>query len=301
MKNILFLIIVIYIAPTLKIFAQELDCKVTINTESIQSGQRDHLRTLASDIERYMNNTRFTNEDLDGEKIQCNLDIVITSATTDYRYSAQVVVTSQRPVYIGNAKSDRTTPVMRILDVNWQFTYSLNQRMVFDEMVFDPLTSFLDFYAYLIIGFDLETYIPFSGSTCFQKASKIIQLASNSSVAGDWRQSSASYSKFGVIDELTNLKYNSFRTAFNIYFFDGVDLLATEQQNALTNMLKSIETINETRRIFNPSSVIVKIFFDSKFREIAEVFLNYPDRNVYDVLSNLDQEHRSTYQEWKLR
>ncbi len=301
MKYVFSFLIFLSLVGTSLLISQELDCKVTINTESIQSGQRDYLRNFSTDIERYINNTHFTNEDLDGEKIQCNLEIFVKSATSDNRFQAQVVIASQRPIYVGDEKSDRTTLVIRILDNNWEFPYMPNQRMNHDEMIFDPLTSFLDFYAYLIIGFDLETYIPLSGSQCFRKASNIVQLASNSSVGKDWQASSASYSKFGITEELSGMKYNSFRTAFNNYYFDGLDLLDTQQQKALENILKAIETINDVRRRQNPTSVLVKQFFDAKFREIAEIFQGYPDRQVYETLSTYDQEHRTTYQEWKLK
>jgi hypothetical protein len=166
-----------------------------------------------------------------------------------------------------------------------------------DEMIFDALTSFLDFYAYLIIGYDLETYIPMSGSQCFQKALKIVQFAASSTVAKDWQATSASYSKFGITDELSQVKFNLFRTAFNNYHFDGIDLLATEQKKALESMLKALSSINDIRRQ-NLTSVVVKQFYDTKFREIAEAFQNYSDRNVYETLSTYDLEHRSTYQEW---
>jgi hypothetical protein len=283
------------------LLSQELTCTVTVNMESIQSAQRGYLRTFAQDIERYINNTRFTNEDLDGEKIQCSLDIFFTSASSDNRYQVQVAVSSQRPIYIGNDKSDRTTLVLRILDNNWSFAYTPNQRMNHDEMMFDPLTGFLDFYAYLIIGYDLETYVPMSGSACFQKALNTVQLASNSSAAKDWQQSSASYTKYGITDELSNVKYNAYRTAFNNYHFDGIDLLATEKQKGLENMLAAIASINDIRLRQNSASVVVKQFFDAKYREIAEAFQSYPDRSVYETLSTYDQEHRSTYQEWRTK
>jgi hypothetical protein len=280
------------------LISQELNCKVTINIESIQSAQRDYLRTFAADIERYLNNTHFTNEDLDGEKIPCIMEITFRTASGNNHYQVGVAIASQRPVYIDDEVSDRTTPVLRILDNNWEFTYTSNQKMNHDEMLFDPLTGFLDFYAYLIIGYDLETYIPMSGSSCFQKAANVVRMAANSG-SNDWRQSSASYSKFGISDELTNMKYEAFRTALNNYFYDGIDLLSTEQKKAQDNILNAIESINEVRRRQNPTSIIVKQFFDAKNREIAEAFQTYPDRSVYDRLSNFDEEHRSTYQEWK--
>jgi hypothetical protein len=283
--------------PLTFIHSQELECTITVNTEGITSAQRDYLLTFNSDIEHYLNSTRFTDEDLDGEKIQCSLTIFFKAAMSNNRYQAQVVITSQRPIYIMNQKSDRTTPVLRISDNNWEFTYLPNQPMIHNEMNFDPFTSFLDFYAYLIIGYDLETYDPMSGSKCFQKALKVVQFATNSSVASDWQVSSTSYSKFGITDELSNVKFNQFRIAYNNYFFDGIDMLSTDQQKALTTILRSLESIDEVRRQ-NQTSVIIKQYFDAKFREIAEIFQNYKDRNVYEKLSVYDQEHRSTYQEW---
>jgi hypothetical protein len=168
-------------------------------------------------------------------------------------------------------------------------------------MIFDPLTGFLDFYAYLIIGYDLETYIPMSGNSCFQKALNIVHLAANVAAGSDWKQTSTGYSKFGISDELTNMKYDSFHSAFNNYHYDGIDLLATEPKKAQDNILNALESINDVRNRQGRNSVTVKQFFDTKFREIAEVFQTYPDRSVYDRLSNYDEEHRSTYQEAKTK
>lgn len=295
MKLIIFSFIFLLI-PITTISSQELSCTVNINVEGITSAQRDYLRTFKFDIENYLNNTRFTNEDLDGEKIQCNMDIFFKTTIGENKYQTHVVITSRRPIYIGDQKSDRTTLILRISDNNWEFTYTPNQRIIHDEMIFDPLTSFLDFYAYLIIGYDLETYVQLSGSRCFEKALKVVQLGSNAG-AKDWQPSSASYSKYGIADELYQFKFNNFRLAFNSYHFDGIDLLATEQKKGLDNILKALEAINDVRKQ-STTSVVIKQFFDAKYREIAEIFSNYPDKNVYDKLSLYDPEHRSTYQEW---
>jgi hypothetical protein len=301
MKRIFIFLFTLVPILTTSLVSQELSCKVTLNSiESIQSPQRDYLRNFSSDIERYLNNTRFTNEDLNEEKISCNIEITFKSGTNNNRYQANVVIASQRPVYVGNEISDRTTPILRIAD-NWEFTYIPNQRMNHDEMIFDPLTGFLDFYAYLIIGYDLETYVPMSGNSCFQKALNIVRLAANSPEGNDWKQTSSVYSKFGISDELTNMKYDSFRSAFNNYHYDGIDLLTTEQKKAQDNILNALESINDIQNRQGRTSVIIKQFFGAKSREIAEVFQTYPDRSVYDKLSNYDEEHRSTYQEAKTK
>lgn len=296
MKHTLFLLLALFSRS----IAQELQADVTVNVEKLSSSVRDYLAGFEADVERYLNNTRFTDEDLSGERIQCSFNIFFETVSGDNRYTARVFVGSLRPIYIGNERSTRSTPILRIMDERWEFTYVPNQVMLFDEFRFDPLTDFLDFYAYLIIGFDLETYTELSGSRCFQKALNIANQANSTAFSRDW-QPSQTYSKFSLADEINNNKYQPFRLAFFSYHFDGVDLLATETTKGLDNILASIETISELRRKQDPRSVLIRAFFEAKYLEIAEIFQQYPDRSVYTRLIAADPSHQSTYQEYSAR
>jgi hypothetical protein len=281
--------------------AQELNCVVTVSTENIPSGQRDYLKGFGADVEKYLNNNKWTDEDLGGERIDCTMSIFFLAAAGENRYTAQVVVGSQRPVYVGNDKSGKNTQVLRISDEKWEFSYVPNQQMIKDEFRFDPLTDFLDFYAYLIIGLDLETYNELSGSRYLQKALNICNQANATSYGKDWQSSAGTYSRFSLLDELMNMKYQQFRLAFYSYHFEGLDLLSTEQQKGLDNILKAVESIAELRQKQNPRSILVRTFFDSKYLEIADVFLAWPDRGVYDRLIAADPGHQGTYDDYRRR
>ena len=278
--------------------AQELNCEVTVNIDNITSGQRDYLRTFEADVKKYLNNNRYTDEDLGGEKIDCSLTIFFLSGAND-KYTAQVVVVSQRPIYTGVEKSGKNTQVIRLLDDQWNFPYVPNQPMSKDDYRFDPVASFLDFYAYLIIGFDLETYTALSGARYFQKAMNICNQATASAYSTGWQSASTTYTRFGIVDELTNMKYQTFRDAFYSYHFEGLDLLSTQPQGGQTAMLKAIEVIADLRKKQNPRSVLVKAFFDSKYLEIADSFLSWPDRSVYERLTAADPPHQGTYDTYR--
>lgn len=282
------------------LLAQELNCDVTVNMEQVPSSSRDYLRNFESDVEKYLNSYRWTNEDLGGDKIQCSMNIYL-KVLGDNRYSAQVFVGSRRPVYKGVDKTDQETVLLRVLDDNWEFDYVPNKPLYHDEFQFDPLADFLDFYAYLIIGFDFDTYTELSGSPYFQKALNICNQAAGTPYAKDWTQQSTTYSRFSVVDELTNLKYQPFRLAFYKFHFEGIDLLATEPLQGLNAMLSAIEIIGEIKQKQNPNSILVRTFFDTKYQEIAEAFLHYPDRAVYRRLSAADQNHQSTYMEYSTK
>jgi hypothetical protein len=285
-----------------RLSAQELNCEVTVNVDNITSGQRDYLRSFEADIKKYLNNNKFTDEDLSGERIDCAMTVFFLPASGENKYAAQVVVVSQRPVYKNNDKSGKNTQVIRILDERWDFTYVPNQPMNKDEYRFDPLTSFLDYYANLIIGLDLETYTEMSGARCFQRATNICNQAIATAFAVGWQAAAAgTYSRFAFLEELVNMKYQAFRQSFYTYHFDGLDLIATQSQRGQEAMLKAIEAIADMRQKQNPRSILSKVFFDSKYLEIADVFLTWPDRGVYDRLSAADQAHQGTYDTYRLR
>jgi hypothetical protein len=269
--------------------------------EKIPSALRDNLRTFETDVARYLNDHRWTDEDMAGERIDCAINIIFLAGTADYQYTAQVFVGSRRPVYIGNDRSSRETALIRILDEKWEFQYVPNRPLYHDDYQFDPFADVLDFYAYLILGFDLDTYVELSGTPYFQKALNIANQALASSTASSWKQQAGSYSRFGFVDELMDLKNQPFRVAFHTYHFSGMDLLFDNPQGALDNILSALTSIAELRDRQNPRSVLVRTFFDCKYMEIAEIFLQYPNRSVYAQLAVLDPSHQSTYLEYSTK
>ena len=293
--HILALLILLLVLAPVSGTAQELQATVSVNVESIPSALRDYLRDFKTDVEQYLNGTKFTDEDLLGDRILCSFEMFFQRPSGENRYVLQVFVGSQRVVYANDEKTNRTSPILRVLDEKWEIEYQPGQRMRQDEFSFDALTDFLDFYAYLIIGLDLETYTAGSGTRYFQKAFNICELGSSSSSASEWKLSSSAYSRYAMSEELTNPRYSLMHEAFTQYHFDGIDLLVSDTQTGLSNMLRSLETISQVRKLQNPNSVFVRQFFNSKNKEIAESFLLYNDQSVFEQLGEFDQEHMSVY------
>jgi hypothetical protein len=278
--------------------SQELACSVSVNADNVPSAQRDYLKNFKSDIEHYLNSTRFSSEEVEN-KITCAFDVFFKSSnSSNNQYTAQVYITSTRPIFEGNIKTDRVSQMIRILDESWDFTYTPNQRIILDDFIVDPFTDFLNYYAYIIIGFDAESFIPMSGSKYFQKALNICHREGNLLNGKAWQSSSSNYDRYGLADELNSPTYDSFHTAMNSYYFDGIDSLAVKPQAAFNALLESLKTLSTLRRE-NPMSVLLRQFFDAKYKEIAEVFSTFPNRVVYDQLARYDPEHRSNYQDWQ--
>ena len=136
-------ILIVFLALSAAGLAQELNCRVEVNFESLPVNNRELLADFKNVIETYMNTSRFTTENWDGEKIDCSLTIFFSSAAGDVDYTAQIVVVSQRPVY----QSTRNSSMLIVNDGAWSFRYERGQALYANQSTFDGLTSFLDYYA----------------------------------------------------------------------------------------------------------------------------------------------------------
>lgn len=274
----------------------QIECQVTVNMEQLPGNLvSDQLQNFKSDIENYINNNRWTNDDLGGEKIKCSLTIFFTTGPGDNSYTAQMFLGSQRPVFVGKRPSTKNTAMLRMFDDQWSFTYVKNQPLIKNETQFDDLTDFLDFYMNIVVGFDYDSYDPLSGTPFFQKALTFCNQAPGS--AKGWTISTSGYSKKGLVEELLSAQYNSFREGLYRYHVKGIDLLATKPDDGYRNIIAFLQKTGETKKATNQRSLLMKAFFDTKYLELAEIFRNYQDKSVYQLLITVDPAHQTSYDE----
>lgn len=288
MKSLVFFILLIAAVT----YSQELNCKVTVNFESIPVVNRELLSDFARTIEDYLNKTRFT-DNWEGDKIDCAFNIFFIGASSDINYSAQAVITSQRPIY----KSAKNSLMLSINDAQWSFTYEKNQTLYSAQSVFDPLTSFLDYYAYVIIGFDMDSYEELAGNPFFTKAFDIVNLGANSSFRIGWEKSSSSFNRRGLVEDLLNEKYRPFREAYFNYHYNGLDLMSEKKSAAIKNIIKLVDVLEALRTKVDINSVLLKTFFDAKSGEIIENLKTYPDKSVFKKLRKIDPSRGLKYDE----
>ena len=271
--------------------AQEVDCTVQVNYEAIPNTNKDLLRDFAEDVRSYLIAYNWGPGNA-SDKVKCTLDIFIQSVTGENRYAAQVFIGSQRPLY----NSAQSTAVVRLFDELWEFTYVRNRPLNHNPYTYNDLTSFLDFYMNLIVGYDYDTYERLGGTPSFQKAADITNLGRSSGQKG-WQQSSSTYSRVQLVDELLNTLFQPARSASYTYHFCGLDSLSTDRPRALNNVIDAVKVIGAARQKVDSRNLVIKLFFESKAKELAELFLDYPDPRVYYLFSNIDPSHIKTYEE----
>jgi hypothetical protein len=272
--------------------AQQLDCDVTVDLQQVPSSNRDRLVNLERDIEDYMNRHPWGQDELE-TKIRCSVNILVRSVVAEDKYSAQVFVGSQRPIW---GTRGRSTGVVRVLDEEWEFTYLPTTPLVHNEMEFRDLASFLDYYAYMIIALDYDSYVKYGGTDFYQKAGNIANIAKSRGAAG-WQVKQNTYSRTRWVEEMMNPSYIQTRNMIYRYYFTGLDSLVIDPLTAQKNILDALSVAELARRWDRQDLVFFRVFFDSNHQEIAEVFRTYPDKAVYNRLVTLDPTHRRAYEE----
>ena len=273
-------------------FAQELNCKVEVNFQNLPVNNRELLTEFAGIIENYMNTTRYTNDDY-AQKIDCSMSIFFTSASSDIDYSAQIVIISQRPIF----NSTNNSPVLTVNDGQWQFKYQKGQALYPNQTSFDPLTSFLDYYALIIIGMDMDTFEPLGGTVYFKRAQDIVNLGSNSGASLGWQSSSSVYNRYGLVNEILSATYSFFRNSIFDYHY-GIDIFKQNKQLGQQKIMNLIDVLwIMYEKLGSINSVYVRTFFDSKSGEIIDHLKDYPDSEIFSKLKKIDPPHSSKYDE----
>jgi Domain of unknown function (DUF4835) len=275
---------------TAVVSSQELNCNVSVNYENLPVANRERLVDFANVVEGYLNTARYTDDDY-ATKIDCSMSIFFLSAAGDFDYSAQIVVSSTRPIY----RSDRNSPMLAINDGQWQFQYQPGQALYSNTTTFDPLTSFLDYYALIIIGMDNDTWEPFGGTAAFQKAQFIANLAATGATNFGWTPSSAVYSRQGLINDIFKEQYSNFRGSIFDYHY-GVDIYSQNKelgQQKIVGLIDILWDMYQKKGSIN--SVYVRTFFDAKNGEIVQYLKFYPDTEIFSKLKKIDPPHTAKY------
>jgi hypothetical protein len=276
-------------------YSQEFRCNISISAERIQGANRNLFRTMQSDLYEFMNNRRWTEHSYtQEERIECNIFIRLEEqiSVDEFRGSIQIQVT--RPTF----NSTYETTLLNIKDNDFHCKYVEFQPIEFSETNNrDNLTNIMAFYAYVILGFDYDTFSREGGSPYFEKAQAIVNNSQNAREKG-WKAFESERNRYWLIENIMNRSYSAMRETFYTYHRNGLDVMADkteEGRSAIAESLRGVQTVFRRR----PSTYILQIFFDAKSDELVNIFSkSYPDeRNrVVAILNEVDPSNGSKYQ-----
>ncbi len=292
-------LIILFTIFQFSLSAQELNCTVEVIAPQIQGTQTRIFETLENVIFEFMNNQKWTGDVFNvHERIECNLLLTITEGTpTSTEFKGTLQVQSFRPVYNSSLKSQ----VINLVDENIEFSFQENSILRFSPDFFqENLTSVLAYYAYMILGYDYDTYSPEGGSRHFSMAQQIVNNAQNVSFRG-WKAFEDSRNRYWLVDNVLHQSFRPFRELLYTYHRLGLDVMYDDfpkGRESVIDALKALRTVHQIK----PLSYNAQVFFLAKHSEIINVFSKAPapERNeVYGVVEILDPGNLSRYNRLK--
>lgn len=283
------------------LYAQEINCHVTVNSDKIEGSNKQVFETLQKSVEDYINTTKWTNMTFaDMERIECNM-MIIVSGVSDNEYTCEMTLQSRRPVY----GTSYTTPVLNIRDKYFNFTYQEFDRLDYQQSTFTTnLTAMLAYYCYLVIGFDLATYSRMGGQGCFDACESIVQTCQSASMTEHEQQawlaydrSSGNKNRYAIISNLNDAAFKPFREYIYEYHRLGLDQMSANVANGRARIAEGIDVLVKANQA-RPATYIVTIFLDAKADELADIFHGGTDRekkDVYEALMRIDPTRQNTY------
>ena len=292
MKRIIFFLFAIFTASTLH--AQEFRCNVTVTAQQIQGANRQLFRTMQADIYEFMNNRKWTEHVYTyDEKIRCNIMIRLDEQISADEFKGSIQVQLTRPVF----GSSYETTILNIKDNDFQCRYAEFEPLEFDESFNKAnLTSILAYYAYVILGFDYDTFSLEGGTSFFEKAQAIVNNSQNAREKG-WKAYESERNRYWLTENILNRSYADYRKCMYTYHRQGLDLLTQKTEEGRANIAESLRDIQKVFRR-RPSVYILQMFFDAKSDELVNVFSkSFPDeRNrVLAILNEVDPSNGSKY------
>lgn len=293
-RKVLFLLTLIFCTAGLS--AQELNCRIQINSDKIQGTNKQVYTTLQTALTEFMNNKKWTNAQFTNiEKVDCSFVITVNEENTDtHRYKCELQVQSRRPVF----NSVYSTTLLNFRDVSFDFNYVEFDPLQFSENKFDGnLTAVMAFYAYIILGIDQDSFSPLGGTPYFHRAEQIMNQAQSNMETG-WQAFDNQRNRYAVISSFLDEASKGYRLMWYTYHRKGLDEMCVNTDKSRATMGESLSVL-KTLYSDRPRSVLLTLFSDAKIDEVNDIFakgLPAEKESVYKVMSDVFPAQSNRYE-----
>ena len=281
--------------------AQELQAKITINHNKIQGTDASVFENLQQTLEQFVNDRQWTNYHFQkNERIVCNFNITVTKYDqTTNRFTCNALIQANRPVY--NAAYTSTLYNNKDNDFNFEFA-QFDQLNFNDEQIDNQLTALFAYYAYLIIGLDLDSFSPMGGEDVLQMCMNLTNNAQNLNFSG-WKSFETDRNRFAIINDYLDVAMKPFRQLQYDYYRNGLDEMANNAERGRTNITTAIETNLKKAHDDKPLSSLPMIWTDYKKDELANIYkgkgTQKEKESVYDILFSINASQNNSWEKIK--
>ena len=280
--------------------AQELQVKININSSQIEGTDKSVFENLKETLEQWMNDRQWTELQFQkNERIVCNFNITVTKYDkANNRFTCTAMIQANRPVY----NSAYTTTLYNNKDADFNFDFLQFDQLNFnDEVVDNQLTALMAYYAYLIIGLDLDSFAPLGGTEVLQRCMQLTNNAQELGFAG-WKAFEDSRNRFALINDYLDEAMKPFRQLQYDYYRKGMDEMANNAERGRTMVSEALQQLKKAHEE-KPLSLLPQIWTDYKRDELANIYKGKGTQKekqaIYDLLFNINASQNDAWEKMK--
>ena len=283
------------------ISAQELQAKITINHAQISGTEKGVFDNLQQTLQQFVNNRQWTHLQFQkNERIICNFNITVTKYDRDQNlFTCKALIQANRPVF----NSAYTSTLYNNVDDNFTFRFAEYDQLEFNEQQIDnQLTALFAYYAYLIIGIDLDSFAPKGGEDILQRCMNLTNNAQNLDYPG-WKAFSDDRNRYAIISDYLDGALEPFRQLQYDYYRKGLDEMANNAERGRTEITASLETGLKKAKENRPLSLLPQIWTDFKKDELANIYrgkgTQKEKESIYELLFSINPSQNKYWDQVK--
>jgi len=296
-----FVTICFILAAVLGLYGQELQVRVTINHSQIQGTDASVFDNLQQTLEQFINERQWTPLQFQkNERIQCNLNITVSKyVKEDNRFECSAMIQANRPVF----NSAYTTTLYNNKDNSFHFQFAeFDQLNYNDENIDNQLTALIAYYAYLIIGLDLDSFSPMGGTDVLQRCMVLVNNAQSLDYPG-WKSFEDSRNRFAIINDYLDESMKPFRQLQYDYYRKGLDEMANNAERGRTEISTALEKQLKKAHDEKPLSLLPQIWLDYKKDELANIYkgkgTQKEKESLYELMMSINASQSTTWNKIK--
>ena len=272
------------------LLAQELQATVNINHAQIQGTDNSIFDNLQTTLMQFLNDRKWTALQFQkNERISCSFNITVNKYDRKTNtFSCKAIVQANRPVF----NSSYTTTLYNNIDNNFDFEFAEFSQLDFNEEHIDnQLTALCAYYAYLIIGMNLDSFSPMGGTDILQQCLNVANNAQGLNFTG-WKSFDDDRNRYAFINGYMDEALKPFRMLQYDYYRTGLDEMANNVEKARVNITTALENDLQKAHENRPLSMLPQIWTDYKKDELADIYqgkgTQKEKESVYEILFRLN-------------
>ena len=299
--HILGVALLLGIACKEQVAAQELNARITINHSQIQGTDNAVFDELIQTLTQFVNDRQWTNLQFQkNERINCSFNITVTKYDKSSNlFTCKALIQASRTAY----NSSYTTTIFSNQDNDFNFEYAQFDQLQFnEEQVDNQLTALFAYYAYLIIGLNLDTYAPMGGEDVLQRCMNLANNSQNLNYTG-WKAFDNDRNRFAIINDYLDGAMKPFRQLQYDYYRTGMDEMAANAERGRINISTALEKDLKKCHEDRPLSRLPMLWTDYKRDELANIYkgkgTQKEKETVYDILFTINASQNNAWQKIK--